>query len=128
MRIIDVGRAFPRHFYEQETLLGALKAHWGQRHRNPARLRDQDPPTAVVREPDRERGRDHGGLARARGRLDDGRPARVQCRLEVGQGGGERQPGTEAVEGGGEDGRDGDGTGGGGHRVHCARAAESAGG
>ncbi|CVN74307.1 Uncharacterised protein [Streptococcus pneumoniae] len=75
----------------------------------------------MVREPDRERGRDHGGLARARGRLDDGRPARVQRRLEVGQGGGERQPGTEAVEGGGEGGGDGDGIGGGGHRVHCAR-------
>ena len=38
MRIVDVGRAFPRHFYEQETLLAALRAHWGQRHRNPARL------------------------------------------------------------------------------------------
>ena len=71
---------------------------------------------AVVREPDRERGRDHGGLARARGRLDDGRPARVQRRSEVGQGGGERQAGAEAAEGGGEGGGDGDGIDGGGHR------------
>ena len=88
-------------------------------HRDPARLRDQDAPAAVVREPDRERGRDHGGLARARGRLDDGRPARVQRRLEVGQGGGERQPGTEAVEGGGEGGGDGSMKTL-GHLEHCA--------
>ena len=57
-----------------------------------------------------------GGLARARGRLDDGRPARVQRRFEVGQGGGERQAGAEAAEGGGEGGGDGDGIDGGGHR------------
>ncbi len=38
MRIIDVGRALPPHYYDQETLLAALRLQWGERHRNPSRL------------------------------------------------------------------------------------------
>jgi alkylresorcinol/alkylpyrone synthase len=38
MRIAAVGAAFPPHFYDQETLLAALRAHWQQRYFNLDRL------------------------------------------------------------------------------------------
>ncbi|HEX4953785.1 MAG TPA: 3-oxoacyl-[acyl-carrier-protein] synthase III C-terminal domain-containing protein [Thermoanaerobaculia bacterium] len=38
MRIAAVGRGFPAHYYDQDTLLTALKEVWGQRHFNLARL------------------------------------------------------------------------------------------
>ncbi|MGE5234290.1 MAG: type III polyketide synthase [Acidobacteriota bacterium] len=38
MRIAAVGAAFPPHFYDQETLVGAFREHWGQRHFNLDRL------------------------------------------------------------------------------------------
>ncbi|HRC85047.1 MAG TPA: hypothetical protein PK413_05505, partial [Thermoanaerobaculia bacterium] len=38
MRIAAVGRAFPAHYYDQETLLSALLELWGQRHHNLGRL------------------------------------------------------------------------------------------
>lgn len=38
MKILSVGTALPDHFYDQETLLAALKRHWGQRHFNLGRL------------------------------------------------------------------------------------------
>ena len=38
MRIASVGRALPPHFYDQETLIAAFRAHWGQRHHNMDRL------------------------------------------------------------------------------------------
>ncbi len=37
-RVAAVGRALPRHWYDQETLLAALSAHWSSRHHNPDRL------------------------------------------------------------------------------------------
>jgi alkylresorcinol/alkylpyrone synthase len=37
-RIAAVGEAFPPNFYDQETLLGALRAHWATRHFNLDRL------------------------------------------------------------------------------------------
>jgi len=33
-----VGRAFPPNYYEQDVLVAALRAHWGQRHHNLDRL------------------------------------------------------------------------------------------
>ena len=38
MRIAAVGRALPEHYYDQETLLAALKAHWGPKFHNPSRI------------------------------------------------------------------------------------------
>lgn len=38
MRIAAVGKALPPHYYDQQTLLEALKKHWAQRHHNLARL------------------------------------------------------------------------------------------
>jgi alkylresorcinol/alkylpyrone synthase len=38
MKIVSVGKAFPANYYDQETLLAALKRSWGQRYHNPARL------------------------------------------------------------------------------------------
>jgi alkylresorcinol/alkylpyrone synthase len=38
MRIASVGRALPAHYHPQETLLDALREHWGERFHNPARL------------------------------------------------------------------------------------------
>lgn len=38
IRVAAVGRAFPPHYYDQETLLGALRATWATRHHNLARL------------------------------------------------------------------------------------------
>lgn len=38
MRIASVGRALPIHRYRQEELFEALRAHWGSRFQNPARL------------------------------------------------------------------------------------------
>jgi alkylresorcinol/alkylpyrone synthase len=38
VRIASVGRALPEHYYDQETLLAALKTAWGDRLFNPARL------------------------------------------------------------------------------------------
>jgi alkylresorcinol/alkylpyrone synthase len=38
VRIAAVGRALPAHYYDQETLLAALKAHWAPKFHNPARL------------------------------------------------------------------------------------------
>jgi alkylresorcinol/alkylpyrone synthase len=38
VRIAAVGKAFPPHYYDQETLLGALRAHWAKRHHNLERL------------------------------------------------------------------------------------------
>jgi alkylresorcinol/alkylpyrone synthase len=35
-----VGRALPSHWYDQETLLAALSAHWARNHFNADRLRD----------------------------------------------------------------------------------------
>ena len=38
MRIVAVGNAFPKHYYSQDDLLGALKLLWGERHFNLERL------------------------------------------------------------------------------------------
>ncbi len=38
MRIASVGKAFPRHYYEQETLLAAFRRLWADRFFNPERL------------------------------------------------------------------------------------------
>ena len=38
MQIAAVGRAFPPHYYDQDTLLGAFREVWGQRHFNLDRL------------------------------------------------------------------------------------------
>jgi alkylresorcinol/alkylpyrone synthase len=38
MTIAAVGAAFPPHYYEQEQLLAALRAHWARRHHNLDRL------------------------------------------------------------------------------------------
>lgn len=38
MKIAAVGSAFPRHYYDQETLLGALRRRWAERHHNLDRL------------------------------------------------------------------------------------------
>ena len=38
MRIAAVGSAFPPHFYDQETLIGAFRALWGKRHHNVERI------------------------------------------------------------------------------------------
>ena len=38
MRIAAVGSALPPHYYDQETLLEALSAHWRERYFNLARL------------------------------------------------------------------------------------------
>lgn len=38
MNIAAVGQAFPPHYYDQETLIAALRAVWGQRHYNLERL------------------------------------------------------------------------------------------
>jgi alkylresorcinol/alkylpyrone synthase len=38
VQIAAVGRAFPRHYYDQETLLAAMRTHWARRHHNLARL------------------------------------------------------------------------------------------
>lgn len=39
-RVAAVGRALPPHWYDQETLLAALRAHWASRHFNADRLAD----------------------------------------------------------------------------------------
>lgn len=39
-RVAAVGRALPPHWYDQETLLSALRAHWSAHHFNAARLDD----------------------------------------------------------------------------------------
>lgn len=38
MKIIAVGSALPAHYYDQETLLSALRTHWAKRHHNLERL------------------------------------------------------------------------------------------
>lgn len=38
MRIAAIGRALPPHYYDQDTLLEALRQRWGQRFFNPERL------------------------------------------------------------------------------------------
>ncbi|HXO21012.1 MAG TPA: 3-oxoacyl-[acyl-carrier-protein] synthase III C-terminal domain-containing protein [Thermoanaerobaculia bacterium] len=38
MKIAAVGKALPPHYYDQETLLAALKRRWSLRHFNPERL------------------------------------------------------------------------------------------
>ncbi|HSM51652.1 MAG TPA: 3-oxoacyl-[acyl-carrier-protein] synthase III C-terminal domain-containing protein [Thermoanaerobaculia bacterium] len=38
MRIAAVGRGFPRHYYDQETLLAALRTYWEERYFNLDRL------------------------------------------------------------------------------------------
>jgi alkylresorcinol/alkylpyrone synthase len=38
--ILSVGRALPPHFVDQETLIAALSAYWGERHFNVGRLAD----------------------------------------------------------------------------------------
>jgi alkylresorcinol/alkylpyrone synthase len=38
MTIAAVGAAFPPHYYDQELLLEALRAHWARRHHNLGRL------------------------------------------------------------------------------------------
>ncbi|HEY0783585.1 MAG TPA: type III polyketide synthase, partial [Thermoanaerobaculia bacterium] len=38
MRIAAVGRALPPHYYDQETLLAALRERWAERLFNPERL------------------------------------------------------------------------------------------
>jgi alkylresorcinol/alkylpyrone synthase len=38
VRIAAVGSAFPRHYYDQEALLGALRTQWAKRHHNLDRL------------------------------------------------------------------------------------------
>jgi len=37
-QIAGIGGAFPRHYYDQDTLLAALKDAWGKHHYNPSRL------------------------------------------------------------------------------------------
>ncbi len=37
-RIAGVGAAFPRHYYDQETLLAALRGYWEQRYFNLDRI------------------------------------------------------------------------------------------
>jgi hypothetical protein len=38
MRIAAVGRAFPQHYYDQETLVAAFEREWGEKLFNPERL------------------------------------------------------------------------------------------
>lgn len=38
VRIAAVGKAFPPHYYDQDTLLDALRGHWAKRHHNLERL------------------------------------------------------------------------------------------
>ena len=38
MRVAAVGSALPPHYYDQETLLGALREAWAERHHNVGRL------------------------------------------------------------------------------------------
>ena len=38
MRIAAVGRALPPHYYDQDTLLEALRQRWGGKFFNPERL------------------------------------------------------------------------------------------
>ncbi|PID37915.1 MAG: type III polyketide synthase [Proteobacteria bacterium] len=38
MRIVAVGRALPKHYYDQDTLLAAFREVWGDHFHNPARL------------------------------------------------------------------------------------------
>lgn len=38
MKIAAVGTAFPPHYYDQDTLLAALREHWSERHFNLERL------------------------------------------------------------------------------------------
>ena len=38
MTIAAVGAAFPPHYYDQERLLEAFRAHWARRHHNLDRL------------------------------------------------------------------------------------------
>jgi alkylresorcinol/alkylpyrone synthase len=38
--ILSVGRALPPHYVDQETLIAALSAYWGERHFNVGRLAD----------------------------------------------------------------------------------------
>jgi alkylresorcinol/alkylpyrone synthase len=38
VRVAAVGSAFPRHYYDQEALLGALRRQWAKRHHNLDRL------------------------------------------------------------------------------------------
>jgi len=38
MRLAAVGSAFPRHYYDQQTLLAALRGYWSERYFNPARI------------------------------------------------------------------------------------------
>jgi len=38
VRIVAVGEAFPRNYYDQDTLLAAFRAHWSERHYNLDRL------------------------------------------------------------------------------------------
>ena len=40
MKVASVGRAFPDHYYDQETLIAAFKKHWAGRHYNLRRLED----------------------------------------------------------------------------------------
>lgn len=39
MQIASVGRAFPSHYYDQETLIAALEGVWASRHHNVHRLK-----------------------------------------------------------------------------------------
>lgn len=45
--ILAVGRALPPHYADQETLIAAFAAHWGQQHFNPERLADLHRATRV---------------------------------------------------------------------------------
>jgi alkylresorcinol/alkylpyrone synthase len=38
VRIVAVGEAFPRNYYDQDTLLAAFREHWSERHYNLDRL------------------------------------------------------------------------------------------
>lgn len=40
MRIVSVGSALPKHFYDQEILLAAFREHWAERYFNLRRLED----------------------------------------------------------------------------------------
>lgn len=40
MKVASVGRAFPEHYYDQETLIAAFKKQWAGRHYNLRRLED----------------------------------------------------------------------------------------
>lgn len=40
MRIVSVGSALPKHFYDQETLLAAFREQWAERYFNLGRLED----------------------------------------------------------------------------------------